>query len=164
VPVPIVSMGAGCMAAISHFKVFLFNHHVKKGKLCLRIWWQWQWRWTRNLSWLVPGHSASMNMIVPCIIDDDVINGYHHLRRGNHPSSESSMVDMLYVSEYFCELLGGINSSACLFWGFAASVEGSLILKTVAISAYFDGLSEYLQWQCMWKVKTILDQLLQLLV
>jgi len=40
----------------------------------------------------------------------------------------------------------------------------TLILKTVAISAYFDGLSEYLQWQCMWKVKTMLDQLLQLLV
>ena len=31
---------------------------------------------------IMMGHSASMNMIVPCIIGDGVINGYHHLRGG----------------------------------------------------------------------------------
>ena len=42
-------------------------------------------------------HSVSINKIMPCIVDIDVINGYHHLTgggEGQSPSSENSTMVM----------------------------------------------------------------------
>jgi len=81
--------------------------------------------------------------IMPYIIDVDVINGYHHLReeeKGNHTSSESLMclpwlsmnrkfsLTLMHICENFCELLRSIILSACLVWGFVASLAIFLVI------------------------------------